>query len=118
VTSAGGWVVSTTCVVFSANVAAPAASKNVFAARTGRIQRGIRRAFIAANGRPLCIRELLARCYPATDDHPHWHRWSIHRALPKYAIPIGRSKARGCPIMWAPNSELMQLITRSDLRIV
>jgi hypothetical protein len=45
-------------------------AQNVLAARTGPIQRGIRRAFIATDGRPFCIQELLARCYPATDDHP------------------------------------------------
>jgi len=86
-------------------------AQNVFAARTGRVQRNIRRAFVAVNGRPLCIAELLARCYPAAREHPHWHRTNIHRAVRKFAVPIGQSRARGYPIIWAPNAELRRLIS-------
>ena len=76
----------------------------------GRVQRQVRRAFIAGDGRPLQIGNLLARCYPGTTDHPVWHRTNVHRALPKFAVSLGRTNAQGRPIMWAPNPELIRLI--------
>jgi hypothetical protein len=76
----------------------------------GRVQRQVRRAFIASDGRPLQIGDLLARCYPGTTDHPVWHRTNVHRALPKFAVSLGRTNAQGRPIMWAPNPELIRLI--------
>ncbi len=79
----------------------------------GRIQKQIRRAFVASTGQPLVISELLARCYPAAKQHPRWHRWSIHRALPKYGVALGRSRRQGRPIVWAPRPELARLIGAS-----
>jgi hypothetical protein len=76
----------------------------------GRVQRQVRRAFVASNGRPLQIGDLLARCYPGTTDHPVWHRTNVHRALPKFAVSLGRTNEQGRPIMWAPNPELIRLI--------
>jgi hypothetical protein len=76
----------------------------------GRVQRQVRRAFVASNGRPLQIGDLLARCYPGTTDHPVWHRTNVHRALPKFAVSLGRTNAQGRPIMWAPSPELRRLI--------
>ena len=76
----------------------------------GRVQRQVRRAFVASNGRPLQIGDLLARCYPGTTDHPVWHRTNVHRALPKFAVSLGRTNAQGRPMMWAPSPELMRLV--------
>ena len=42
--------------------------------RIGRIQLGVRRAMVAAGGKPLGIADLLARCYPRASNHPVWHR--------------------------------------------
>ena len=70
--------------------------------REGRIQRQIRRAFIA-RARPLTMSELLPWAYPKLDHFKHWHRWSVRRALLRYAVPIGRStKGRGLPGIWRP----------------
>jgi hypothetical protein len=75
-----------------------------------RVERQVRRPFVASNGRALQIGDLLARCYPGATDHPIWHRTNVHRALPKFAVSLGRTNAQGRPIMWAPNPELMRLI--------
>jgi hypothetical protein len=81
--------------------------------RVGRIQRQIRRALIANNCKPLSIRELLRWCYPAVKQHPRWHRWSIHRALPKFAIPHGRNTERqGRPMIWSPRSEICRIVAK------
>jgi|SRR6516162_3879781 len=79
--------------------------------REGRVMRQIRRCFVAAGGRALCVGDLLPRIYPHVDRYKHWHRWSCRRALLRYAMPVGRADARGRPIIWAPKPELMRLIT-------
>ena len=72
--------------------------------RVGRVQRQVRRAFIVADGKPLCIADLLPRCYPRARQYTVWQRWCVHRALRKYGQRIGRSKTgRGCPIVWLPS---------------
>ena len=78
--------------------------------RVGRVQLQIRRALIAADGRPVQIGDLLPRCFPAARNYPRWMRKSVHRALPRFAVPLERTNTRGRPIMWAPNPELMRLI--------
>jgi hypothetical protein len=79
--------------------------------RIGKIQNRIRRAFVANNGRPLKIRELLDHCYPRTSKPPRWCRWSIHKALPKFGVPLGRIPTQqGRPMLWAPNADLIRLI--------
>jgi hypothetical protein len=78
--------------------------------RLGHIQIAVRRSFVAADGRPLMVRDFLARAFPLTTEHKHWMRKSVHRALPKFGIPIGRSARRGRPIVWMPNADLRRLI--------
>lgn len=69
--------------------------------RVGRVQRQIRRALLAADGRPVSIGELLPRCYPRSTKYTRWQRWSIHRALPRFAVPLGRyMSAQGRPMLW------------------
>jgi hypothetical protein len=48
--------------------------------REGRIQRAVRRAFIAHN--PRTMRELRSWAYPGRD-RQHWHQTNIYRALAK-----------------------------------
>jgi hypothetical protein len=81
--------------------------------RIGRVQRQVRRALVANNCKPLSIGELLAWCYPAASGHPRWHRWSIHRALPKFAVPLGRNSGRqGRPMIWSPSAEICRLVAK------
>jgi hypothetical protein len=73
--------------------------------RLGRVMHQCRRALIAAAGRPLLTRELLAWVYPRVEHYECWHYWSIYRAAPRYAIKDGRT--------WIPRPELMALIRPS-----
>jgi hypothetical protein len=69
--------------------------------REGRIQKQIRRRFVAAGGKPLRSPDFLPWAYPKLSKYQGWHRWSVRRALLKYAIPIGRS---GHATLWAPRN--------------
>jgi hypothetical protein len=80
--------------------------------RIGRIQVAIRRSFIAANGRPLTIRDFLRSAFPRTTQHSHWQRKSCHRAIPRFGICLGRMPGWGRPNLWVPNAELRRLIGR------
>jgi len=83
--------------------------------RIGRIQRQLRGAMIAAGGKPLGISDLLVWCYPATKQHPRWPRPIVHRALPRFAVSLGRIPDRpGRPCVFAPNAELRRLICRAS----
>jgi hypothetical protein len=57
--------------------------------REGRVQRAIRRCFIAGNGGPRSSADFLRWAYPKLDHYQGWHRWSVRRALLKCAIPVG-----------------------------
>jgi hypothetical protein len=65
--------------------------------RTGRVQRGIRRAFIAARGRDLTTRELMAYAYAlplyrgrsSRRNRVNYCR-SIHRAASRMCVRVGR----------------------------
>jgi len=95
----------------------PEAAINAARFRIGRCQLACRRAFIAANGRPLSTYELLAYAFPRSKAYAPWQRWSINRAVRKFGAPLGRSESgRGAPMIWQPNAELKRLIhgCRSD----
>jgi hypothetical protein len=62
----------------------------------------IRRCFVANGGKPLRSTDFLRWAYPRLTSFKAWHRWSCRRALLHYAIPIGRSRGRGTPVIWAP----------------
>ena len=80
--------------------------------RVGRVQRQVRRALVAVSA-PVSIQDLLAWCYPATKQHPQWHRTNVHRALPRFAISLGRiPHERGRPCVWIPRPELRRLLNR------
>jgi hypothetical protein len=84
--------------------------------KVGRVQCQIRRAFIAAGGRPLTIGDLLPHCFPAAASYARWMRWSVYRAAPKFAESLGRAESRqGRPIVSAPNAEPRCLISHSKL---
>lgn len=60
--------------------------------KIGRVQRQVRRAFIASGGRPLPTPEVARRCYPRAVKLEHWQRKNVRRALWKFAVPIGRGR--------------------------
>ena len=64
--------------------------------RSGRIQRQIRRAFVANGGKPLSTLELIPWCYP--NGRKPWSHHDVRRAAFKYAVPLGRTR----PVFWAP----------------
>jgi hypothetical protein len=67
--------------------------------RAGRIQRQVLRAFVANDGGPLRIADLLLWCYPAVERYELWHRWNVHRAASKFADKIAKDH-RG--VVFAP----------------
>jgi hypothetical protein len=69
--------------------------------REGRVQRQVGRCFIAGDGKPRTMSELVRWAYPDLDHFECWHRWSVRRVLLKLAKPIGRSRiGRGAPGIW------------------
>jgi hypothetical protein len=71
--------------------------------RIGRIRRQVLRAFIANNGQPITVRDVLVRAYPKLRRFNDWHRWSCRRALLRHANVIGRNRfGRGRPNLWVP----------------
>lgn len=72
--------------------------------REGRVQRAVRRCFIADGGKPRCSADFLRWAYPKLDNYQGWQRWSVRRALLKYAVPVGRSSGRGRSVIWIPRT--------------
>src|SRR5262245_35064830 len=80
--------------------------------RVGRVQRQTKRALVAHNGGPVLISEFLRWAFPSADSYARWMRWSVHRALPKFALPVGRcASQQGRPMQWIARPELMRLIS-------
>jgi hypothetical protein len=75
---------------------------------TGRIQRGILRAFAASGGEPLLTRGLLVWAYPRVRTFEQKHYRAVHRAATRFAVRLGRKGTRR--VIWGPNDELMRLI--------
>jgi hypothetical protein len=71
------------------------------------VQKQIRRAFIANNGRPLLTIDLMRYVFPRTSRCEPWRYWSVHRAATKYAVKVGRC---GKGNLWGPTPELAQKI--------
>ena len=74
--------------------------------RTGHIQRGITRAFIAARGRDLTTPELLSWTH-ARALHRGASTWEriylkgdVRRAAKRMCEQVGRSTGRGRPVLW------------------
>ena len=87
----------------------PIPAKNPF--RIGRIQRQIKRTFIANPGRPLTTSELIRCAYPRLKVFETWRYEQVRVAAERFAVRIGVAKTRrGKPILWLPNAELMRSI--------
>jgi hypothetical protein len=88
------------------------------ASREGRVMRQVHRAFIATS-RPMTMTELLPWAYPQLQRHDCWHRWSVRRALLRYAEPIGRStRGRGLPGIWQLKGGGLYGITPAKIAII
>jgi hypothetical protein len=54
--------------------------------KEGHNQRQVRRALVASSGSPLSMLELLDWVYPASQDHPRWHRNGVRYALKRWLV--------------------------------
>ena len=77
------------------------------APRAGRLLSAIEFAFLLSHGEPISTTDLVRSCYPA--EHifgglKSWHRSNVARAARRVAVPIGRGRTKGRPIVWWPVS--------------
>lgn len=73
--------------------------------RMGRLRVAVRRAFILANGKPICIGDVLRFAYPRFKRVPNGYRWSVRQALLRDAEIVGRMRVgRGRPNLWVPKA--------------
>jgi len=81
------------------------ARMRVIAARKrpgARIRRAVSRCFVAADGQPILVRQVLERAYPRQKRFSTWHYWSAYRALRGVAVAVARNRfGRGRPALWA-----------------
>ena len=75
--------------------------------RIGKVQRGVRRAFAAANGVPLRTRDLLLYAYPRLESYRHDQYRALYHAAPKFAVRLGK---QGRAIIWGPSPSLLARI--------
>src|SRR5262249_18917151 len=75
--------------------------------RLGRVQRGIHRAFVASNGKPLSTSEIMAyshvrRLFQGDNSprHRHNHCRAIRIAAEVLCVRVGRAGGTGRPIQW------------------
>jgi hypothetical protein len=68
----------------------------------GRVQRWIRRWLIFV-GRPMTTVELARLIYRRPPSHPDC--WTIRQSALKFAVPIGRQRSRGGPMLWRLRDE-------------
>jgi hypothetical protein len=78
--------------------------------RVGRVQRQIRRRLILSHGGPLQTGDFFSWCYPREKHPKKWQMQHVHRALPRYAVKVGRATTIGRPILWVANPELKSLL--------
>jgi hypothetical protein len=64
------------------------------------VQRQIRRRLILSHGEALQTRDFLDWCYPREKQFKKWQMQHVHRALPRYAVKVGRASTIGRPILW------------------
>jgi hypothetical protein len=67
----------------------------------GRIQKGVRRAFLVAGTTTITTSQALD--WTIVDRRAHWqrrHRWSVVRVLREVADRVGRSDTPGRPWLW------------------
>ena len=75
--------------------------------RVGRVERQVRRAFIAGKGRPLTTIDLMRWAFPRATRYEPWRYWSVHRAAKKFAIKVRRWDKGN---LWVPTPDLARRI--------
>src|SRR5262249_44988617 len=75
--------------------------------RIGRIQRAVRRGFIASQGEPLSTSQLVARAYPRLKAFAIWQYAQVREAAGKWCERVGMVNGRkGRAILWAPKRDM------------
>jgi hypothetical protein len=67
----------------------------------GRIQKAIKRAFIANNGQPLTAGTIRHYAYPRLTSHEPWHYCVIRHACESLGCVPVNERRPGVPIRWA-----------------
>lgn len=79
--------------------------------RIGRVQRQVKRAFLAGNGRPMTTADLARWCYPRVKRYRDWHYRNVRRAAEHWAERIAPGRGgQGHSVTWRPKPELLRLI--------
>jgi hypothetical protein len=70
--------------------------------RMGRVRVAVRRCFIASNGQPILVRDVLERCYPRVKRFRSRQYDLARQALRRVAVIVVRNRhGRGRPALWA-----------------
>src|SRR5262245_39457541 len=67
---------------------------------SGRVQKRIRRAYVATGKLVLSTSELMRWTHPRPGGNRHNHRRAIRGAAKRYCVPVGRGSGVGRPILW------------------
>ena len=75
-----------------------------------RIRLAVSRCFIAGDGQPITVRQVLERAYPRLRRFNSWHYHGARLALRKVAITVARNRlGRERPSLWVPRKGTAQL---------
>ena len=67
---------------------------------SGRVQKRIRRAYVATGKLVLSTSELMRWTHPRPGGNRHNHRRAIRGAAERYCVRVGRGSGVGRPIQW------------------
>jgi len=70
------------------------------ALNSGRVQKRIRRAYVATGKLVLSTSELMRWTHPRPGGNRHNHRRAIRGAAERYCVRVGRGSGVGRPILW------------------
>jgi hypothetical protein len=87
--------------------------------RKGRLKEQIRFAFAMSRGEPLTTGQLVHYCYAVhriLHGDQRWYCENVRRAASRLAVPCGRGRGRGRPILWAPREAILERPFMAALR--
>jgi hypothetical protein len=67
---------------------------------SGRVQKRIRRAYVATGKLVLSTSQLMRWTHPRPGGNKHNHRRAIRGAAERYCERVGRSNGHGRPVLW------------------